>query len=119
MTQFYNLDAIISVGYLVNLVRATQFCRWATHVLREFAKTFAESEFEKYRIVQDRLFGLSTLAVLKTLYRELFLPIASVPQFVVTLWRDWLTDVVIGSIGEIIKAHFFFAGVSLRHTILR
>ena len=36
-TQFYNLDAIISVGYRVNSIRATQFRQWATGVLREFA----------------------------------------------------------------------------------
>ncbi len=33
----YNLDAIISVGYRVNSVRATQFRQWATRVLRDFA----------------------------------------------------------------------------------
>ena len=37
MTQFYNLDAIISVGYRVNSFRATQFRQWATSVLREYA----------------------------------------------------------------------------------
>ena len=36
-TQFYNLDAIISVGYRVNSRRATQFRQWATAVLRTFA----------------------------------------------------------------------------------
>ena len=36
-TRFYNLDAIISVGYRVNSRRATQFRQWATHILREFA----------------------------------------------------------------------------------
>ncbi|MBF0183883.1 MAG: virulence RhuM family protein [Magnetococcales bacterium] len=36
-TRFYNLDAIISVGYRVNSIRATQFRQWATRVLREFA----------------------------------------------------------------------------------
>ena len=35
--EYYNLDMIISVGYRVNSVRATQFRQWATHVLREFA----------------------------------------------------------------------------------
>jgi len=35
--DFYNLDAIISVGYRVNSVRATQFRQWATKVLSEFA----------------------------------------------------------------------------------
>lgn len=33
---YYNLDAIISVGYRVNSKRATQFRRWATNVLREY-----------------------------------------------------------------------------------
>ena len=36
-TMFYNLDAIISVGYRVNSIRATQFRQWATNVLRQFA----------------------------------------------------------------------------------
>ena len=35
--QFYNLDAVISVGYRVNSIRATQFRQWATSVLREYA----------------------------------------------------------------------------------
>ena len=69
MTKFYSLDAIISVGYRVNSLRATQFRQWATQVLNEeevlhdkgrvsaeIAKSFAESEFEKYRVLQDRLF---------------------------------------------------------------
>lgn len=34
--KFYNLDAIISVGYRVNSIRATQFRRWATNVLKTF-----------------------------------------------------------------------------------
>ena len=37
ITKFYNLDAIISVGYRVNSQRATQFRIWATTVLKEFA----------------------------------------------------------------------------------
>ena len=36
LTQFYNLDAIISVGYRVNSRRATQFRIWATGVLKEY-----------------------------------------------------------------------------------
>lgn len=36
-TQYYNLDAVISVGYRVNSIRATQFRQWATAVLRQFA----------------------------------------------------------------------------------
>ena len=36
-TKYYNLDAIISVGYRVNSKKATQFRKWATSVLKEFA----------------------------------------------------------------------------------
>lgn len=36
-TLFYNLDAIISVGYRVNSIRATQFRQWCTYVIRQFA----------------------------------------------------------------------------------
>ncbi len=36
--DFYNLDAIISVGYRVNSRRTTQFRIWATIVLKEFIK---------------------------------------------------------------------------------
>ena len=37
-TQFYNLDAIISVGYRVNSTKATRFRIWATGVLKEYIK---------------------------------------------------------------------------------
>ena len=37
MPNFYNLDAIISVGYRVNSLRATQFRQWSTSILKEFA----------------------------------------------------------------------------------
>ena len=36
-TQFYSLDAIISVGYRINSVRATQFRQWCVAVIRQFA----------------------------------------------------------------------------------
>ncbi len=36
-TKFYNLDAIISVGYRVNSKKATLFRKWATQILSEFA----------------------------------------------------------------------------------
>ena len=35
---YYNLDAVISVGYRVNSDRAIQFRRWATYILKEFSK---------------------------------------------------------------------------------
>jgi hypothetical protein len=37
MVDFYNLDAIIAVGFRVNSTRAIQFRQWATTVLRDFA----------------------------------------------------------------------------------
>jgi hypothetical protein len=37
LVDFFHLDAIISVGYRVNSIRATQFRQWATQVLRDFA----------------------------------------------------------------------------------
>ena len=36
-TIFYNLDAVISVGYRVNSLRATQFRQWTTNIIRQFA----------------------------------------------------------------------------------
>ena len=38
LIDFYNLDAVISVGYRVNSRRATQFRIWATGILKEFIK---------------------------------------------------------------------------------
>lgn len=61
-TAFYNLDAIISVGYRINSYRATQFRRWATEVLKGYlikgfalnddrlkqgAKLFAQDYFDE------------------------------------------------------------------------
>ena len=37
-TNFYNLDAIISIGYRVNSAKATQFRIWATRVLKEYIR---------------------------------------------------------------------------------
>jgi hypothetical protein len=44
-TKFYNLDAIISVGYRVNSTQATHFRIWNM-----------PNEFEKYKVIQDKLF---------------------------------------------------------------
>ena len=35
-TNYYNLDAIISVGYRVDSIRATHFRKWATSILKEY-----------------------------------------------------------------------------------
>jgi len=44
---FYNLDMIISLGYRVKSMVATQFRRWATELLKEYLKK-AEKEYQKY-----------------------------------------------------------------------
>lgn len=55
-TQYYNLDAIVSVGYRVNSIQATQFRIWATQVLKEYIiKGFA---LDDARLKQGKvLFG--------------------------------------------------------------
>jgi hypothetical protein len=54
-TKFYNLDAIISVGYRVNSARATQFRIWATNTLREYIiKGFV---LDDERLKNGRRFG--------------------------------------------------------------
>ncbi len=55
LVKYYNLDAIISVGYRVNSARATQFRIWATNVLREYIlKGFA---MDDSRLKNGRFFG--------------------------------------------------------------
>ena len=53
--EFYNLDAIIAVGYRVNSINATQFRIWATETLREFIiKGFV---LDDERLKQGKRFG--------------------------------------------------------------
>jgi hypothetical protein len=60
-TNHYNLDAVIAVGYRVNSARA-MYLDYAERqarlhkgkVTHEIAKAFAESEFEKFRVIQDK-----------------------------------------------------------------
>lgn len=53
--KYYNLDAIISVGYRVNSSRATQFRIWATNTLKEYIiKGFV---MDDYRLKNGRYFG--------------------------------------------------------------
>ena len=54
-TKYYNLDAIISVGYRVNSQKATQFRIWATKILKEYIiKGFA---MDDERLKNDKYFG--------------------------------------------------------------
>jgi hypothetical protein len=68
-TKFYNLDAIISVGYRVNSSKATQFRIWATNLLKEYIiKGFA---MDDDRMKNGRYFG-------KDYYRELLERVRSI-----------------------------------------
>lgn len=52
--KFYNLDAIISVGYRINSIRATQFRQWATKVLKTF--TIQGYVLDKNRLINGQIF---------------------------------------------------------------
>ena len=79
-TNHYSLEMIIAVGFKVNNERAVQFRKWVNGIVKDYtikgwvmdddreilqdagkvsaeiAKIHAETEFEKYRVIQDRLF---------------------------------------------------------------
>lgn len=68
-TQFYNLDAIISVGYRVNSAQATRFRIWATNTLKEYIiKGFI---MDDERLKNGRYFG-------KDYFRELLERVRSI-----------------------------------------
>ena len=54
MMRFYNLDAIISVGYRINSIRATQFRQWATKILKSF--TVKGYVLDKKRLENGQVF---------------------------------------------------------------
>ena len=82
--EFYNLDAIISVGYRVNSRRATQFRIWATKILKDFMiKGFA---LDDDRLKQGRtLFG-------KDYFRELLERVRSIRASERRIWQQ-ITDI--------------------------
>lgn len=84
LTDFYNLDAIISVGYRVNSKRATNFRIWATKVLKEYmTKGFA---LDDERLKQGRdVFG-------KDYFRELLERIRSIRASERRIWQQ-ITDI--------------------------
>lgn len=68
-TQYYNLDAVISVGYRVNSAQATQFRMWATQLIKEYIiKGFA---MDDERLKNGRYFG-------KDYFRELLERVRSI-----------------------------------------
>lgn len=69
LTKFYNLDAIIAVGYRVNSVEATRFRIWSTKTLREFIiKGFV---LDDERLKQGKKFGKDYFEELLERIREI------------------------------------------------
>ena len=83
-TTLYNLDAIISVGYRVNSIRATKFRQWATSVLKEYiTKGFALDD--------DRL-KQGTAVFGKDYFRELLERVRSIRASERRIWQQ-ITDI--------------------------
>ncbi|MCD8117902.1 MAG: virulence RhuM family protein [Lachnospiraceae bacterium] len=83
-TMFYNLDAIISVGYRVNSRRATKFRIWATGILKEYIiKGFA---------MDDERLKQGTTAFGKDYFKELLERVRSIRASERRIWQQ-ITDI--------------------------
>ncbi|WP_443741571.1 virulence RhuM family protein [Treponema berlinense] len=83
-THFYNLDAIISVGYRVNSGRATQFRIWATSILKEYIKKGFVLDDERLK-QGEKTFG-------KDYFRELLERVRSIRSSERRIWLQ-ITDI--------------------------
>jgi len=84
LTQFYNLDAIISVGYRINSRRATHFRIWASGVLKEYM-------IKGFALDDDRLKQGKT-AFGKDYFRELLERVRSIRASERRIWQQ-VTDI--------------------------
>jgi len=83
-TKFYNLDAIISVGYRVNSARATQFRIWATKILKEY--------ITKGFILDDERLKQGNTVFGKDYFRELLERVRSIRTSERRIWQQ-ITDI--------------------------
>lgn len=83
-TQFYNLDAVISVGYRVNSLQATRFRQWATKILNEYIK-------KGFVLDDDRLKQGETVFG-QDYFQELFERIRSIRASERRIWQK-ITDI--------------------------
>nr|MCR4735683.1 virulence RhuM family protein [Treponema sp.] len=81
---FYNLDAIISVGYRVNSAKATKFRIWATNVLKEYIKKGFVMDDERLK-QGESVFG-------KDYFRELLERVRSIRASERRIWQQ-ITDI--------------------------
>ncbi|MBQ8517223.1 MAG: virulence RhuM family protein [Akkermansia sp.] len=82
--EFYNLDAIISVGYRVNSAKATRFRQWATRVLNEFIR--------KGFVLDDERLKQGSDAFRKDYFRELLELVRSIRASERRIWQQ-ITDI--------------------------
>ena len=82
--EFYNLDAIISVGYRVNSTKATTFRIWATQTLKEF--------ITKGFVLDDERLKQGTTAFGKDYFRELLERVRSIRASERRIWQQ-ITDI--------------------------
>ncbi len=82
--DFYNLDAIIAVGYRVSSARATKFRQWATSVLKEFIKKGFVLDEERLK-QGNAVFG-------KDYFRELLEKVRSIRASERRIWQQ-ITDI--------------------------
>ena len=84
LTQFYNLDAIISVGYRVNSRKATKFRIWATSVLKEY--------MQKGFVLDDERLKQGTAVFGADYFRELLERVRSIRASERRIWQQ-ITDI--------------------------
>jgi hypothetical protein len=82
--EFYNLDAIISVGYRVNSAKATQFRIWATKTLKEY--------IQKGFVIDDERLKQGTNVFGKDYFRELLERVRSIRASERRIWQQ-ITDI--------------------------
>lgn len=83
-TNFYNLDAIISVGYRVNSIQATHFRIWATNVLKEY--------MTKGFVLDDERLKQGKTAFGKDYFKELLERVRSIRASERRIWQQ-ITDI--------------------------
>ena len=83
-TNYYNLDAIISVGYRVDSIKATQFRIWATSILNEYIR--------KGFVMDDERLKQGTTAFGKDYFRELLERVRSIRASERRIWQQ-ITDI--------------------------
>lgn len=84
LVQFYNLDAVISVGYRVNSTKATKFRIWATGVLKEY--------IQKGFVLDDERLKQGKTVFGKDYFKEILERVRSIRASERRIWQQ-ITDI--------------------------